>query len=71
MTLALGTGIRIKQGKKPKASVWDGKVLKIDHANVVTDASVKEALIEHIRYRGIEDYIDEVQSEEFIDTLFE
>jgi hypothetical protein len=71
MTLALGTGIRIKQGKKPKASVWDGKILRIDHANVITDKNVKEALEEHIRYRGVEDYIDEVKSEEFIDTLFE
>jgi hypothetical protein len=51
--------------------VWDGKVLRIDHANVITDANVKEALIEHVRYRGVEDYIDEVKSEEFIDTLFE
>ncbi len=71
MTLALGTAIRIKQGKKPKASVWDGKVLRIDHANIITDANVGEALIEHVRYRGVEDYIDEVKSEEFLDTLFE
>ncbi len=70
ITLALGCGIRIKQGKTPKASVWDGKVLRIDHGNVITDANVKQVLAEHVKYRGVEDYIDEVRDEKFIDSLF-
>jgi hypothetical protein len=58
-------------GKKLKPGVWKGNVLLVDHANVITDANVKQVLEEHTRYRGVEDYIDEVRSEEFIDSLFE
>jgi ribose transport system substrate-binding protein len=71
ITIALGVGVRIKMGKKPKPGVWDGKVLKVDHANIITDANVKKVLEEHVRYRGVEDYIDEVRSEEFMDSLFQ
>ena len=71
ITLALGVGVRIKMGKKIKPSIWDDKVLRVDHANVITDSNVKNVLDEHVRYRGVEDYIDEVRSEEFIDSLFQ
>ena len=70
VTMSLGVGVRIRQGKKPNPDKWDGKILYLDHGNIVTDDNVKEVLSEHVRYRGVEDYIDEVRTEEFYDSLF-
>jgi ribose transport system substrate-binding protein len=70
MTCSLGVGVRMLQGRKIKPELLKGKVLNLDHTNIITDANVKEQLAEHVRLRGVEDYIDEVWSQEKLDSLF-
>jgi ribose transport system substrate-binding protein len=70
MTCSLGVGVRMLQGKTIKPDLLDGKVLHLDHSNIITDANVKEELAEHTRLRGVEDYIDEIWSQDKLDSLF-
>lgn len=70
MTCSLGVGVRMLQGRKIKPELLDGKVLHLDHTNLITDQNVKEQLAEHTRLRGLEDYIDEIWSQEKLDSLF-
>jgi ribose transport system substrate-binding protein len=70
MTCSLGVGVRMLQGKTIKPDLLDGKVLHLDHSNIITDANVNEQLAEHTRLRGVEDYIDEIWSQDKLDSLF-
>ena len=70
MTCSLGVGVRMLQGKKIKPELLKGKMLNLDHTNVITDQNVKEQLAEHTRLRGLEDYIDEIWTQEQLDALF-
>ncbi len=45
-----------------------GQVL--NHRYEITDKNVKDGLAEHTRLRGVEDYIDEVWTEEQVSALF-
>ncbi|MBN1835048.1 MAG: substrate-binding domain-containing protein [Spirochaetales bacterium] len=70
MTCSLGVGVRMLQGREIKPELLKGKVLNLDHTNIITDANVKEQLAEHTRLRGLEDYVDEIWSQEKLDSLF-
>jgi len=71
MTGALGVVVGLLQGKELKPEVLDGKVIHVDHRYEITDDNVEEALAEHIRLRGVEDYIDEVWTyDQVMDTFF-
>jgi ribose transport system substrate-binding protein len=70
MTCSLGVGVRMLQGKTIKPELLDGKILHLDHSNIITDANVNEQLAEHTRLRGVEDYIDEIWSQDKLDSLF-
>jgi ribose transport system substrate-binding protein len=71
MTGALGVVVGLLQGKELEPEVLDGRVIHVNHRYEITDDNVEEALAEHIRLRGVEDYIDEVWSyEQVMDTFF-
>jgi ribose transport system substrate-binding protein len=72
MTGALGVGLAMLSHKELKESVLakGQKVININHRFEITDANVKEALADHVRLRGVEDYIDEVWTEAQVLTLF-
>jgi len=72
MTGALGTTVALLQGYELKPEVLDGKVIHVNHRYEITDGNVEEALAEHIRLRGVEDYIDEVWTyEQVLKTFFQ
>jgi hypothetical protein len=60
------------EGKKLKESVLPKgqKVININHRFEITDKNIKDALAEHTRLRGVEDYIDEVWTEPQVLALF-
>lgn len=65
VTAALAVTINLLQGREFKSDLPDvlrleGKTLIFDWRQEITDANVTELLAEHIRTRGIEDYIDAV-----------
>jgi len=72
MTASLGIGLYLKQGKELKESVLPKgqKVVNLNHRYEIFDKNVKEGLAEHTRLRGVEDYIDEVWTEEQVLALF-
>jgi ribose transport system substrate-binding protein len=70
MTGALGVVVGLLQGKELKPEVLDGKVIHVDHRYEITDDNVEEALAEHIRLRGVEDYIDEVWTYDQVMSTF-
>ena len=72
MTASLGIGLQMLQGKELKDSVLPKgqKVVNLNHRYEIVDKNVKEALDEHTRLRGVEDYIDEVWTEDQILALF-
>jgi ribose transport system substrate-binding protein len=72
MTASLGIGIQLLQGKQLKESILPkgSKVVNLNHRYEITDKNVKEGLSEHTRLRGVEDYIDEVWTEEQVLALF-
>jgi len=70
ITCSLGVAVRLLEGKKLKPELLDGKVLHLNHKNIITDDNVKEELAEHIRLRGVEEYIDEIWTQDRIDALF-
>jgi ribose transport system substrate-binding protein len=72
MTAALGVGLGMLEGKKLKESVLPKgqKVININHRFEITDKNIKDALAEHTRLRGVEDYIDEVWTEPQVLALF-
>ncbi len=71
MTGALGVAVGLLQGKELKPEVLDGKVIHVNHRYEITDDNVEEALAEHIRMRGVEDYIDEVWTyDQVMETFF-
>ncbi len=72
MTASMGIGIRLLMGEEFKEDVLPPgeKYFSIDHTNIVTDENVEEVLAEHVRLRGVEDYIDEVWTQERLDALF-
>lgn len=71
ITASLGVAVRLLQGKQVKPQLLDGKVLHLDHTNVITDKNVKAELEEHVRFRGVEDYIDETWTQDRLDSLFQ
>ncbi len=71
MTGALGVAVGLLEGKELKPDVLDGKVIHVDHRYEITDENVEEALAEHIRTRGVEDYIDETWTyDQVLDRFF-
>ncbi len=72
MTASLGIGIYLKQGRELKESVLPKgqKVINLNHRYEIFDNNVKEGLAEHTRLRGVEDYIDEVWTDEQVLALF-
>jgi len=70
ITCSLGVAVRILEGKEIKPELLDGMVLHLDHKNIITDDNVKEQLAEHVRLRGVEEYIDETWTQDRIDALF-
>lgn len=70
MTGAVGVAVALQNGYELKESVLDGKVIHVDHRYEITDENVEEALAEHIRTRGVDDYIDEVWTYEQVLSRF-
>jgi ribose transport system substrate-binding protein len=65
VTAALAVTINLLQGKEfkdnlPEGVRMEGKTLIFDWRQEITDENVEQLLEEHIRERGIEDYIDAV-----------
>lgn len=71
ITCSLGCTVRLLQGKKFKPGLLDGKVLRINHTRLITNENVEDVLAEHVRLRGVEDYIDETWTQERLDELFQ
>ncbi len=72
MAGALGMAVAMLQGYELKPEVLTGKVVYVDHRYEITDDNVVEALQEHIRTRGVDDYIDEVWTyEQVLDRFFQ
>ncbi len=71
MTGALGVAVGLLQGRELKPQVMDGMTINVNHRYEITDENVEEALAEHIRTRGVEDYIDEVWTfDQVLDRFF-
>jgi len=79
VTLALGMGIRILQGKqvkpgffKPDADmhVSTNTLWAVPLKNFITDENVKQVYQDHMDNRGITEYIDNIWSQEKTDALF-
>ncbi len=72
MTTALGIGLRLLMGAEFKEEYLPGgtKRFDFDHRYEITDENVVQALEEHVKYRGVEDYIDEIWPMKDINALF-
>lgn len=72
MTTALGIGLRLLMGAEFKEEFLPSGTRRFDfdHRYEITDDNVKQALEEHVRFRGVEDYIDEIWPMKDINALF-
>lgn len=71
MTGALGVAVGLLEGKELKPEVMTNNFIYVDHRYEITDENVEEALAEHIRTRGVEDYIDETWTyQQVLDKFF-
>ncbi|MHB1275570.1 MAG: substrate-binding domain-containing protein [Candidatus Humimicrobiaceae bacterium] len=72
MTTALGVGLRMLMGATFKEEFLPAgeKIFNFDHRFEITDENVVQALEDHTKYRGLEDYIDEVWKMKDVNALF-
>ena len=72
LTTALGIGLRMLMGSTFKEEYLPAGEMRFDfdHRFEITDDNVAEVLEEHIRYRGVEDYIDNIWPMKDINALF-
>ncbi len=72
LTTALGIGIRMLMGAtfKEEFLPTGEKRFDFDHRFEITDENVAKTLEEHIKYRGVEDYIDNIWEMTDINALF-
>jgi len=72
MTTALGVGLRLLMGATFKEEFLPAGEMRFDfdHRFEINDDNVVQALEEHVKYRGVEDYIDEVWKLKDVNALF-
>ncbi|MCX6383050.1 MAG: hypothetical protein NTV16_00950 [Actinobacteria bacterium] len=72
MTTVLGVGLRMLMGSTFKEEFLPAgeKISNFDHRFEITDKNVVQALEDHTKYRGLEDYIDEVWKMKDANALF-
>jgi ribose transport system substrate-binding protein len=79
ITVALGMGIRILEGKQVKPGLFKpdaemhvtaNTLWPVPLKNYVTDDNVQKVFDEHMAHRGITEYIDNWYSQEQMDALF-